>query len=182
MVDVLNGGDDSFDHFFSGPINFDTIEGILRARSYLKRDKLGLSPLKVLRAAALRHQAGSQQMVDNFWQSKHEVYTLVIRSRLGVLYDSLFQVIARQNAHILDETDFFATETDIFKKLPLLREVLKKDRLAQIARAVLPTEVPFQLRYFYVDSSSSFTTERDDARYCQTKTPTSLTLGDILRA
>jgi len=182
VVDLLNGGDELFDNFFSGPINFDTIEGILRARNYLKMQRLGLSPLKVMQAAADRDVSASQQAVDGFWQSKHEIYTLVIRSRLGVLYDSLFQGVARQNQNLFSKTDFFASETEIFKKIPLLREALKKDRLRAIAEAVLPQTIPYQTRHFFVDEHVSFTSRNDNGRYRQAKFPSSLTLRDILPA
>jgi hypothetical protein len=182
ILDLLNGGDDLFDGFFSGPINFDTIEGILRARSYLKMQRLGLSPVKVMQAAAVRDDPSCRQVVDNFWQSKHEIYTLVIRSRLGILYDGLFQAIARQHSRLFTVGDFFVTETDIFRKVPMLRDVLKKGRLRPIAEAVLPTEVQYQARSFFIDAAVSFESHNDIGRYRQTKSPTSLTLRDILPA
>lgn len=182
VLSVLNGGDDIFDSFFSSPINFDTIEGILRARNYLKMQKLGLSPLKVMLAAAFRAKESSQQIVDDFWASKHEVYTLVIRSRLGVLHDTLFQAITRKHIGALSPADFFVTESEIFKKIPVLREALRKDRLNEIARSVLPSSVPFQARLFYIDASANFASGSDSARYRQTKRPTSLTLDEMLPA
>jgi hypothetical protein len=182
VINVLNGGDDLFDQFFSGPINFDTIEGILRARNYLKMQRLGLSPFKVMHAAAFRDDPQCKQVVDGFWQSKHDVYTLVIRSRLGVLYDSLFQAIARKHASSFVAADFFATETEIFRKVPLLREALKKERVKSIAEEVLPPQVQYQTRHFFVDDQISFESRNDDRRYRQTKSPTCLTLQDILPA
>lgn len=182
VLDVLNGSDDLFDGFFSGPINFDTIEGILRARNYLKMQRLGLSPIKVMQAAAMRDDPVCQQIVDEFWNSKHEVYTLVIRSRLGVLYDSVFQQIARVEAAALSPGDFFASESEIFRKIPLLREVLKKDKLKEIAQDVLPEEVGYQVRQFFIDPGVSFSDRADARRYRQAKSPTFLTLRDILPA
>ncbi|MGZ8287064.1 MAG: HD domain-containing protein [Allosphingosinicella sp.] len=182
VVALLNGGDDLFDGFFSGPINFDTIEGILRTRSYLKMQRLGLSPHKVMQAAAVRDEPLCQQVVDAFWESKHEIYTLVIRSRLGVLYDTLFQSIARGQAEALSVADFFSTESDIFRKIPLLREALKKEKLKSVAQQVMPQRIEYQIRHFFVDATVSFTSQDDKARYRQSKTPASLTLTDILPA
>lgn len=182
VIDTLNGGDIFFDHFFSGPINFDTIEGILRARNYLKMQRLGLSPLKVMKAAAYREGRHNQDVVDSFWQCKHEMYTLVIRSKHGVLYDSLFQAIARKHITELRDTDFFVTEAELFKRIPLFREVLSKDKIVDIAQSILPPKVAFQARQFFVDQNSGFKIGNDRVRYRQTKTPTSLTLGDILPA
>jgi uncharacterized protein len=182
VLDVLNGGDELFDQFFSGPINFDTVEGILRSRNYLKMQRLGLSPLKVMRAATSRLTESNRQIVDDFWVSKHEVYMLVIRSRLGVLYDALFQAIAREGSGALTADDYFATESDIFKKIPRLREVLKKDHLKEVARMVLPSDIVFQSRYFFIDNDTSFTSRLDSKRYRQLKKPTSLTLEEMLPA
>lgn len=181
VLHLLNGGDDLFDNFFSGPINFDTIEGILRARSYLKMQKLGLSPLKVLKAATARGDVASQEVVDGFWRSKHDVYTLVIRSKWGVFYDSLFQAIAREHIQNLSPKDLFATESDIFRRIPKLAETLKPDRLKAVAQSVLPQELTYQLRKFYVESASPFDVHEDSRRYRQVKSPTSLTIEDILR-
>ena len=182
VLAVINGNDDGFDGFFSGPINFATVEGILRARNYLKMQRLGLSPMKVMLAAACRTDDSSRQAVDNFWGSKHEVYTLVIRSRLGVLYDTLFQAISRNNSGILSRDDFFATEDEIFMKIPELREVLRKDRVTAIARSVLPFEVPYQVRHFHVDQNASFAAGFDNQRYLQTKKHSFLTLDEMLPA
>jgi hypothetical protein len=135
-----------------------------------------------MKAAAIREGAVSQQVVDDFWHSKHEIYTLVIRSRLGVLYDSVFQEIARRNADVLTAADFFASESEIFRKIPMLRDVLKKDKLRQIATSVLPDEVAYQVRQFFVDPDVSFSAHTDRKRYRQAKSPTFLTLGDILPA
>ncbi|HUE79396.1 MAG TPA: HD domain-containing protein [Sphingomicrobium sp.] len=180
VLHLLNGGDELFDHFFSGPINFDTIEGILRARNYLRMQKLGLTPMKVMKAAVSRSSPESRHIVDGFWHSKQEVYAVVVRSKSGVFYDALFQAIVRSHINALTLADYFATEAEIFRKIPLLRDVLKKDKVAEIARAVLPAEVAYYLRQFYIDDGGTFHSGEDNKRYRQKKALGSLTLGDIL--
>lgn len=182
VIDVLNGGDALYESFFSGPINFDTIEGILRSRNYLKMQRLGLSPLKVMQAAADRGKAASEQTVDSFWQCKHDVYTLVIRSRHGVLYDGLFQAVVNKSIDALSPTDFFASESDIFRKVPLLREALKREKIRVVAEDILPAEMHYQARHFFVDEQVPFASRRDKERYRQTKSSSSLTLRDVLPA
>jgi hypothetical protein len=181
VLHLLNGGDDLFDGFFSGPINLDTIEGILRARLYLGMQKLGLSPVKVMKAAASRDDVQSQRIVDAFWQSKHEVYALVIRSKAGVFYDGVFQAIARAQIGSLEPSDFYVTEKAIFEKLPLLKDVLNSDRVREIAQQVLPTQIPYQFRRFYIDERTDFKSHHDEERYRQQRTGSSLTVRDFLR-
>lgn len=181
VLHLLNGGDELFEGFFSGPINLDTIEGILRARVYLGMQKLGLSPVKVMEAAASRDNAESQRIVDAFWQSKHEVYAFVIRSKPGVFYDGIFQAIAREQIDALQPSDFFATEKTIFQKLPLLKDVLDSDRLHEIAKRVLPTEIPYQFRSFFIDDKTDFRSHHDNERYLQQRIGSSLTVRDFLR-
>ena len=181
VLHLLNGGDDLFEGFFSGPINFDTIEGISRARNYLGMQKLGLTPLKVMKAAADRDNLDSREIVDQFWQSKHEVYTLVIRSKLGVFYDGLFQAIAKGQIEQLSPADLYSTEREIFKRIPLLREVLDNDRIREVAERILPREIQFQHRGFYVDRGGDFVSHNDSRRYRQRKSGDSLTVKDFLR-
>jgi hypothetical protein len=181
VLHLLNGGDELFDGFFSGPINLDTIEGILRARLYLGMQKLGLSPVKVMKAAASRQGPESQRIIDAFWQSKHQVYALVIRSKAGVFYDGIFQAIVRDHIDSLQPSDFYATEKAIFETLPLLRDVLDSDLVRKIAKQVLPTQIPYQFRQFYIDDTVDLKTHDYKERYRQQKTGSYLTVRDFLR-
>lgn len=180
VISVLNGEDFKYDGFFSGPINFDTIEGILRSRSYLKMQNLGLTPLKVVEAATLRKGERSKDIVDGFWHCKDEMYNLVIRSRRGVLFDTLFQEAARDIIDLIEPQDFYLTENQIFRKFPIFREATKKSLWNRMARAVLPDEIVFQARHFYVDQRVDFFAKVNSSRYRQRKVPGSLTLEDIL--
>jgi hypothetical protein len=181
VLHVLNGGDEHFDRFFSGPINFDTIEGILRARTYLRMQKLGLSPLKVMKAAIARSNPESQHVVDGFWHSKDEIYSLVIRSKRGAFYDTLFQEIVRQHLNRLTAEDFYTTETSIFRKIPMLRDALDFRKMPTIARRLLPSSLGYDVRRFFVDRAIDFTTGADLMRYRQTKAQSCLTREEILQ-
>jgi HD superfamily phosphohydrolase len=182
VVDVLNGDDERFGRFFSGPINFDTIEGILRSRNYLKMQNLGITPVKVVEAATKRDNDRSRELVDAFWSCKDEMYTLVIRSKLGVLFDSLFQEAAKEVSDTIVLDDFFLTETQAFRKFPILREATQRKYWHRMGQALLPAHVPFQVRRFYVDQEGDFFQRQDHQRYKQSKTASSLTLKDVLPA
>ena len=182
VVDILSGDDSDFDNFFSGPINFDTIEGILRARGYLKMQPLGLTPLRVIEAAANRERDGSKETVDEFWRAKHDIYGLIIRSRAGVLCDLLFQEVVKKSIHLLGEYDFLSTESKMFKKVPFLRDVLDKRTSLNFVQCILPRIVEYQKRQFYVDQEEEFSTKLDKRRYRQRKIPATLTLDEMLSA
>ena len=182
IIDILRGNDAEFDNFFSGPINFDTIEGILRSRSYLKMPDLMLGPQTVVEAASNRVSTKSRDLVDAFWNAKDEIYALVIRSRSGVLFDTLFQEVARQSIDDLSSDVFYMTETQVFRKIPRLRDAAKKDSWQALALSLLPDEIPYFVRRFYVDSSADFFSREDHIRYRQEKHLGSLTLSSVVPA
>lgn len=180
VVSVLNGHDDIFDGFFSGPINFDTIEGILRSRRYLRMQNLGLTPFRVIEAATLRRDEKDRQIVDNFWRMKDEMYNLVIRSRLGVLYDSLFQEAFRTLIDQSNPNDFYLTDTEAFQKFPVLKKAASKADWVRVAQDTLPKEISFVVRRFTVNLEGDFFKREDKVRYQQVKIGGHLTLRDVL--
>lgn len=182
VVDILNGDDGQFHSFFSGPINFDTIEGILRSRNYLRMQNLGITPFKVVEAATSRSGEHNCELVDAFWSCKDEMYTLVIRSKLGVLFDALFQEAAKDIIDDLKVSDFYITEAQVFKKFPIFRDATQKRYWPKMVEALLPDSIPFQVRRFYVDPQGDFFKGQDRKRYKQSKTASILTLRDVLPA
>ena len=92
---LVAGQTPDFDRFFSGPITFDTIEGISRSYQYLPH--AAPSPRDVVIAAAARTSNDDQQIVDAFWRRKHEVYCRVIHSWKGILADFASQEALRQH-------------------------------------------------------------------------------------
>lgn len=180
VVDVLSGADEQFDGFFSGPINFDTIEGILRTRNYQKSQNLGITPLRVLIASAERQFDWSEKTVDAFWYAKDEAYSVMIRSPAGVLCDLIFYETVKMSIHLLDESDFYSDETSMFKKIPRLREVLDKTTSSGYLKEILPSSVNFQKRSFYIDKDVGFRCRNDRSRYRQRKSSETLTLKEML--
>lgn len=167
VIAVLEGVHDPFEGFFSGPINFDTIEGILRSRRYATRATIPISPVKVVQAATLRMSEADRAVVDSFWAYKDEVYKHVIRAPGGVLADYVCQEIARASLGTLTVEDFYGGEASIFRKLPTLRPLLvDKRKLASLAEEVT---IRFKVREFTVNASADFFTREDKARYTQRK-------------
>lgn len=181
VVDVLNGND-PFDGFFSGPINFDTIEGILRSRSYLKLQNLGITPHGVLNAALFRKDDKAKSTVDTFWGYKDEAYSLVIRSRSGVVFDFLFSEALRVSSTLVSPADFLLTETEAFKKFPELRDAAQPKYWQNMIDVLFPEQLPYVTRRFYIEETGNFFDRADRVRYRQTKVNSILTRKDVLPA
>jgi len=180
VIDVLDGDDEKFDFFFSSPINFDTIEGILRTKEYRHHQNLGLTPTRVLFASLNRDISSSKETVDNFWQAKHEAYNSLIRTPAGILCDLIFEKAAEKSIHLLVPNDYYSTETYMFKKIPSLRDVLDRSTSLEFIRSFLPSKIDVIRRSFYVDHSKCFEIGQDNQRYLQNKYKKELTIDDML--
>jgi uncharacterized protein len=169
LVAIITGADTSFDGFFSGPINFDTIEGILRSRAFVRPSQTMLGPENVTRAALWRASECDRITVDAFWLNKHEIYTHVINSEIGVLADFACQLWMRMNIDSITADDYFSNEEVIFKKLGGLRDLLRspsfRSSIVQHARG----PISYIARSFFVDESTDFFSRNDRERYRQTK-------------
>jgi uncharacterized protein len=169
VVSVLTGEDKQFDEYFSGPINFDTIEGILRSRQYIKMETLGLSPWRVLRASQDRKDKQDEVTVDSFWLMKGEIYTLVIRSSFGAFLDQFFlEVFKTQRDHI-SPNDFYLSDGQMFRKFPILRKAFEHSFIESFSRQAFPDGLEVAYREFHVDKTKDFFARQDHARYQQSK-------------
>ncbi len=165
VVAVVSGEEAGFHDFFAGPINFDTIEGILRSRSYMSHGPTGLSPESVVESAALRRNNRDRETVDSFWSYKSEAYSSVINSSSGVLADHVCQLFMRRNINSLTGDDYFATEQRIFRKLPGLRELLTSHTFVNDVKRELVGPIKYSRRLFFVDKSGDFFKRQDRIRY-----------------
>jgi HD superfamily phosphohydrolase len=170
VLAVLSGDDDCFEGFFSGPINFDTIEGIMRSRNYAARGTWSLvSPEAILDAAVRRGSVSDQNKVDAFWECKDQVYKHVINSPLGVLADKVCQTLMEQHIANFEQQDYFSTERNAFAKIPGLHRLLKSSDFPRSAMKLIHGPVPFYERRFTVDDGGDFYSRQDHIRYRQTK-------------
>jgi len=175
IVDILDKSEaDPFHGFFSGPINFDTIEGILRSHLYLNSNYMRTDPFSVLKAAFLKGDEVHKSYVDNFWIIKNTVYNVLINSRIGVTADYNCKKIIENNIDKLDEVDFFHHERKIFRKIPELKSLIarKNERNFRINPEI--DKIEFSKRYFYIDNSINFFSERNAERYKQNKIKTKM--------
>ncbi|NJL08193.1 MAG: HD domain-containing protein [Methylacidiphilales bacterium] len=169
LIAIIQGGEDPFDGFFSGPINFDTVEGILRSKMYIKGNSMILSPIEVVKAAIFRSNLRDRDAVDNFWRHKHEVYKHIIRSGFGVSVDYAFQNAMRTAWNNIDRYDFFSTEKRIFRKIPELRRIVRNGLRKSAENRSNTVKIPYKIRDFYVNDQGSFFARDDRNRYRQSK-------------
>ena len=158
-----------FDQFFSGPITFDTIEGISRAHQYLPAPVP--SPTEVVIAATERATNDDQEVVDGFWHHKDEVYRLVVHSRQGILVDFASQEALRQHIRQVSMEDFFGNDQLMFKKLPGLKDTLTNTSMDGEASHHLGTPGFYVARTYFVDESGDFFSRHDSSRYQHVKSP-----------
>ena len=179
VIALISGSVADYDGFFSGPINFDTIEGILRSRTYTKANANVPSPEAVTEAAIRRADQKDIEVVDSFWHYKDEVYRHIINSRRGVLADLACQWSMRGHLHQFEPDDYFSTESEVFRKLPDLRKLLtdrsfETEILRQLTKPVL-----YKARRFFVDPSGDFCKRDDNVRYRQTREERVISRRDI---
>jgi uncharacterized protein len=155
LVTLISGGDGSYDGFFCGPINFDTIEGVLRTQEFAIKQTTVPSPEAVMIAAMRDAGEADRDIVDEFWQQKDLVYRHVINSEDGVLADHACQAVMRSNIDLFRADDYFSTEDSIFKKLPGLKKLLTSPEFKTKVWTLLEPGFPYKARRFFVERTAS---------------------------
>lgn len=163
LISVVSGDSSCFDGFFCGPINFDTIEGILRSCTYLH--PTALNPGTVTRAAMKRESRKDRDIVDEFWKYKEAVYKNIINSEEGILSDSVCQHFLWRNPEHIHPDCYYGTETGLFRRLPGLRELLTCRTFRKEVEPILDAAVLFRSRHYYVDEDGEFFARQDETRY-----------------
>ena len=165
LVAVVSGGIHKFDGFFRGPINFDTIEGILRSYRYTGRTSGTSNPEIVTEAAIRRINKKDRDVVDGFWKCKDWIYNHIINSREGVLSDFVCKLFLLRNLVCVDQDLFFGTEERLFQKLPGLRKMLTSRTFEEEATRMVNGPVRYVGRSYYIDQDGDFFFRQDDIRY-----------------
>ena len=178
LIAVISGECSEFDKFFNGPISFDTIEGILRSYKYIT--KIHAPTAKTVTEAAIRRTKPQDQIiVDEFWKCKDWVYKHIINSWEGVLSDFACQHSLRENLNRIDRDCCYGTDTEIFQKLPDLRESLKKGTFIYDMIDKIEEPVHYWDRRYYINSEGDFFDRRDDIRYRHSRERVSLDLAVV---
>ena len=167
LVAIISGQELAYDGFFSGPINFDTIEGILRSQAFLRPSPSNQCPEAVATAALRREDTRDRRIVDDFWHSKDWIYRHVINSRAGILADYACQLFMRRNPENIKASDYFGSEDQIFRKLPGLLQLLTSPSFESDIFKLLDAPITFSSRRYFVDQDTDFFARRDLQRYRQ---------------
>ncbi len=178
LVAVIDGREPGHDGFFGGPINFDTIEGILRSHTYDPAAPK-LSPETVMLAATRRAGTEDRDRVDEFWRCKDMVYGHIINCEAGLLADAVCQDAMRRALGRFSRDDYFATERRLFAKLPHLRALLTGPQFEREARRILTGPLRARTRRFFTDPTSDFFARDDAARYRQQRSERILEVSEL---
>ena len=171
ILAILDKLEDSHFGFFSGPINFDTIEGITRTLRYARTKEFLPNPIDIVEASLFRSNVVHKHKVDYFWQLKDMSYRVIINSKIGFSADYLCQLCARENYKLLSREDFLASETQLFKKMPQLRRSLLSRLSDKYSRDTLRYYTKYAIRRFFINEAGDFFDRQDSDRYRQTKLP-----------
>ena len=176
LVAVVSGEATKFDGFFRGPINLDTIEGILRSYRYIQQSPTVPRPETVTDAATRRRSYKDRDIVDVFWKCKDWVYNNIINSLDGVLADIVCKLFLRRNLAQIKRDSFFVTENKLFQQLPGLREFLTSRNFEDETIRMLTEPIYYVARTYYIDQDGDFFTRQDDVRYRHTRSRCDLAL------
>ena len=178
VIALISGECTAFDRFLNGPINFDTIEGILRSCEYFRSTSTMTRPDTVAEAAIRRETPDDRDVVDRFWRYKDWVYKNIINSRMGVLSDLACQLFLRRHLDDIDVDSYFETEPDFFRRLPRLRELLISNEFETDVLRLIEEPVRYRNRNYYIDPAGDFFDRCDEVRYKHTRNDQVLSLKD----
>jgi hypothetical protein len=136
VIDMISNKAGQWSPFFLGKFNLDTLEGISRCETYMRRNPVSAPPWDIL-LAAYSDSVESQQTLDAFWKLKDLVYSKLIQSPTGVSADLNVQEFVRRHLSEFDRDHFFAHERELRRWHPRLfrsMAVPRWDRLAVTIR------------------------------------------------
>lgn len=165
LIELISGECSEFHRFFDGPINFDTIEGILRSCEYVRPTSSMTRPDSVAEAAIRREGPEDRDVVDRFWGYKDWVYKNIINSRIGILSDLACQHFLRRNLDVIDVDSYFETEPGFFRRLPRLRALLVSQEFESSVLRLIDEPIRYRNRNYYIDPDGDFFARCDDVRY-----------------
>lgn len=160
VISVISGKELGHDGFFTGPINFDTIEGILRTRKYAVNRIDALTPEIVTQASMRRETDADLAVVDTFWECKDTVYRHVVNSRMGVLADWACRHFMLLNINQFNTAHYYTTETHIFRMLPGLRQLLTSRNFHTNVGRYIDAPIPYKARRFFITKRGVFSSNR----------------------
>lgn len=192
VVEMIEGKHEGSHAFlFSSPINVDTLDGICRAMKFadVSGDCRHLDPRRYV-AALVKNDENSTEILDEFWNIKHEVYNKIIYSCVGLLFDGLAQAYMHHKIDKFSVEDFYTTERALQLSHPDLFEILESanesfETALDFINATMPELLDYShtapTREFHVEHEISFQSPADlFVRYLQTKAFRDVKIGELL--
>lgn len=186
LIDGNHNG--SYAYLFSGKINLDTLEAITRCRAIVgPRPAFGTALSMVERWAKYGTRNLPKSDFDDFWILKHNVYSLLINSPMGLTIDSVAQAWVRTNLSKMKAQDFYLNERQLREKHPELYQLINyaahdQTRLKTTLPAKwLDASVQARRRTYYVDDTVELNSVSDMAhRYKHNIQNWSASLAEVL--
>ncbi len=143
---------------FNSPINIDTIDGIVRSYLYLTGGASDAQDdrMKIARASFLQQQDDQtrEDILDQFWIMKHQVYSLLIDSKPGLLADKASEFYFQSRQNQLTEFDLYKTEKDWESEFHPLFDFFKQTKRERGAPDWLSGQsVNYRKRHYDVNSN-----------------------------
>lgn len=189
IIALVNGKHSGrYGHLFSGKINFDTLEGITRCRAILgRRPAFGTAVSMVERWAESGTSKPAESDFDDFWKLKHDVYSLLINSSMGLMMDAVAQAWTQANLSKMEAVDFYLNERQLREKHPELFQIINmaahdQEKLRfKLSSKELSADVQARRRTYYVDDTVDLVSVEDmTQRYKDEKQSWTVSLGEIL--
>ncbi len=180
VLDLCAGKLNWFPHqyLFSHPINIDTLEAICRSETYL--NPLPASPPPNFILDALVGASSDTQRLENFWQLKDQIYSLLIQGPIGVLADYLTYDYILTNRTAFSRDDAFLSERSLRRKHPALFLTLETARTNLNRTTLTDTEdsvsVDLKARRFCLENTAPV---RAPERYRQNKELKRISLSSL---
>ena len=164
VICLIDGHSTSqFSALFSGAINIDTIDGILRTLAIFGH-KTTTSPLMVVRSL-FELSKTDVGVLDEFWRNKNLVYQHCIYQPKMHTLDVISQDFLRNNPNSFSQDCFYKTERQLKKSLPQLFQLIQ--HYVSLKQNDYPLHYPATKRRFHVDLNVDGL-ERNllNSRYC----------------
>jgi hypothetical protein len=189
IIALINGKHDGrYGYLFSGKINLDTLEGITRCRAIVgPRPAYGTALSMVERWAKSGTSRLPKSDFDEFWKLKHNVYSLLINSPMGLTMDTVSQAWAKANISEIKPESFYLNERQFRDKHPELFQLIcstaydQKTLRSELPDKWLNANVQARRRTYYVDDTVELASVSDmTERYKYKKQSWTVTLDEVL--
>ena len=187
VVALINGRHTGPTNFlFGGQINLDTLEGITRSRAFLSKATAPVNAGSMASKIASSTSLPTAEL-DEFWNTKHQVYNLLIHANRGLVLDLIAQAYMHDNLCRFTTDDFFATEQSLKSRHPYLFDLFEaaSQSLDTLSPLIPPSWLNAKMRVkrrgFHVDPSVALNSvSAMNARYFQTSSYRQICLRDLL--